>query len=110
MPVIHALGHFAIQNFLQLPQIKNHARLRIWFAGYGNFENVIVAVAVRITAFAEDAPIFLRREIWVVVKVRGRKLQFSRYAYHGFPTGYSRPFHETLPRQYFQPEAATTAA
>src|SRR5579872_5464549 len=110
MPVVHALSHFAIQYFLKLSQVKNHAGFWVRLAGNGDFQNVIVPVTVRIVAFAENAPVFVRGQIRIVVKVCGREFEFSRYANHSFPTGYSRRFHWTLPRQYFQPEAATTAA
>ena len=114
MTVVHALRHFAIENLLQFLQVENHPRFRIGFAGDRYFQNVIVPMTFRIVAFAEDTPIFLRRQIRIVIKVRGRKFEFSSYADHsvdyGVPTGYSRPFHEIVPRQYFHAEAAATAA
>jgi hypothetical protein len=41
-------------------------------------------VAVRIIAFPEDTAIFFRREIRIVVKVRGGELDFAREQDHGF--------------------------
>ncbi len=55
----------------------------------------------------KDAPVFFRREIRIVVEVRGGELDFAREEDHvdwlfylgapGRVTGTSRPFHSTLP-------------
>ncbi len=76
-PVIHPIGHFALQNFFQLFQIEHHAGGRVGLARHGHFQHVIVPVAVRIVAFAEDAPVLLGRKCRVVIEMRSRKLDFA---------------------------------
>jgi hypothetical protein len=48
------------------------------FTFYGDFERVIVTVAVGVIAFAEDAPVFFRRECRVVIIVRRGEFGFAR--------------------------------
>ncbi len=76
--VIHALRDFSIQNFFELLQIEHHSGDRIGFAGDGDFQSVVVAVAVWIIAFAEDAPVLFRGQSGIVVQVRGGKFEFAR--------------------------------
>src|SRR5580704_4696362 len=64
--VVHGVQHFAVQNFLQLLQINNEAGSRINLPLDRDFEGVVVAVAVRVVAFAEDAPVFFRTELRIV--------------------------------------------
>jgi hypothetical protein len=62
-------------------------------------------VPMRIIAFAEDAPVLLRGQSGIVVKMRSGKLEFARQVDHIIiylfdaptPTEYSLPFHVTLP-------------
>ena len=41
-------------------KIEDHSGDRIRFAGDGDFQRVVVAVAMRIVALAEDAPVLFR--------------------------------------------------
>ncbi len=81
--VVHALHHFAFKNLFQIFQVQHHSGDRIGFSGDGYLKSIVVPVAVRIIAFPEDAAIFFRREIWIVVKVRGGELDFAREQDHG---------------------------
>jgi len=47
------------------------------FALYGDFEGVVVAVAVGVVAFAEEATVLFRREVGIVVIVRGGEFGFA---------------------------------
>ena|SRR5215469_5093822 len=114
--MIEAGGHFAVENFLQFVEVEDHSGLRIGLARNGDFKDVIMAVAVRIVTFAEDAAVLLRGEFRIVIKVRGGEFEFSRQLNHRsvgadyFPeAGYSLPFQAILPRRYFQAEAMTIA-
>lgn len=68
--MIHALRDFAFEDFFQNFEIEHHAGDWIGFACNGYFECVIVAVAMGIVAFSEDAAILFRREVRIVVEVR----------------------------------------
>src|SRR6266436_10303899 len=83
MTVIHALHHFAIENFLEFFQVQDHAGDRIGLARNGYFQSVIVSVAMLIVALAKDTTVLLHRKIRVVVEVRGGKFDFSREKNHG---------------------------
>ena len=75
--VIHPVGHFALQNFLQFLQVEHHAGRRVRLARHSHFQHVIVPVAVRIVALAEDAPVLLGRKRRVVIEMRRRKLDLA---------------------------------
>lgn len=81
--MVHALHHFALENFFQIFQVQNHSGCGVRLARDSHFEGVVVAVAMRIIAFPKDAPVFLRREIRIVIKVRGGELDFAREEDHG---------------------------
>lgn len=75
--MIEARGYFVVENFLEFIEVKNHSGFRVGLAGDGDFQNVIVAVTVRIVAFAEDAAVLLRGEFRIVINVRGGEFKFS---------------------------------
>ncbi len=114
MAMVEAGHDFAFENIFQFSEIEDHSGAGIRLAGDGDFENVIVAVSMRIIAFAENALVLGGGKFRVVIKVRGGKFDFARQANHDFaealPTGYSRPFQATFPRKCFQPDAMTSAA
>src|SRR6185437_5668082 len=114
MAMVEAGHHFTLENVFQFGEVKDHSSARIGFAGDGNFENVVVPVAVGIIAFAENALILGGREFSDVIEMRGGKFDFARQTDHVrgdfSPTEYSRPFQATFPRKCFQPDATTSAA
>ena len=75
--MVHAIGHFALQNFFEFLKVQHHARRRVRFACHGHFEDVIVPVAVRVIALPKDAPVLLGRKCRVVVEMRRRKLDLA---------------------------------
>src|SRR4029077_11427894 len=76
-PVIHPVGHFALQNILELLQVEDHAGRWVRFARHRYLEHVVMSMPVRIVAFAEDAPVLFGRERRVVVEMRSRKLNLA---------------------------------
>jgi hypothetical protein len=52
--VVHGVEHFAVHDFFELLEVDDEAGAGIDFAFYGDFESVIVAVAVWVIAFAEE--------------------------------------------------------
>ena len=96
--MIHPVHHFPLQNILQLLQIQHHSRRRVRLARDRHFQHVIVPVAVRIIALAEDAAVLLRREIRVVVEMRRRKFDFARDSNHVAFAGIrpALPYHRPL--------------
>jgi hypothetical protein len=76
--MVHALRNFAIQDLFQLLQIKNHSGDRIGLASDSDFKRVVVAMAMRIIAFAEDAPVLFRGQSGIVVQMRSGELEFAR--------------------------------
>ena len=77
MAMVEAGHHFALEDILQFGEIEDHSCAGIRFAGDGDFENVVVPVAVRIIAFAEDALILGGREFRIVIKMSGGKFDFA---------------------------------
>ena len=80
--VVHGVEHFAVHDFFELFEIDDEAGAGIDFAFYRDFERVVVAVAVGVVAFAEDAAVFFRSEIRVVVVVRCGEFGFAREIDH----------------------------
>ncbi len=80
--VVHGVEHFAVHDFFELFEIDDEAGARIDFAFHRDFKSVVVAVAVRVIAFAEDATVFLRSEIRVVIEVRCGEFSFAREIDH----------------------------
>ena len=70
------------KNFLQLFQIENHAGGGIRLARDSHFQHVVMPVAMRIIALAEDAAVLFRRKIRIVIEMRRRKFDFARDANH----------------------------
>jgi len=58
--VIHCVQDFPVQNFLQLPQVHNETGARVHLTFDRDFKSVVMAVAVRVIAFTENAAILLR--------------------------------------------------
>src|SRR5262249_62359643 len=55
---------------------------RSGFAGDGDFQCVVMAVAMRIVALTEDAPVLFRGKRRIVVYVRRREFDFARQINH----------------------------
>ena len=53
--MVHGVEHFAVHDFFQLLQVDDETGARIDFAFHRDFQGVVVAVAVRVIALAEDA-------------------------------------------------------
>ena len=75
--VVHGIEDFAVHDFFELFEIDDEAGAGIDFTFHRDFEGVVVAVAVGVIAFAEDAAVFVRREAGIVVIVRGGEFSFS---------------------------------
>ena len=75
--VVHRVKDFAVHHFLELFEVDDEARAWIDFAFHRNFERVVVAVAMRVIAFSEQAEVLFSGERRVVVVVRGGKLGFA---------------------------------
>ena len=82
--MIHALGDFALQNLFQFLEIEDHAGCRVGFTRHSDFQRVVVSVAVRVVALAEDPLVLLRAHGRVVVEMGCGKLNFSRQVDHVF--------------------------
>src|ERR1022692_3187995 len=80
--VVHGIEDFAVHHFLELLEIDDEAGTGIDFSLYRDFEGVVVAVAVGVVAFAEDAAVLVRREVRIVVVVRGGEFGFAREIDH----------------------------
>src|SRR5208283_3089435 len=79
---------------------------------HGDFERVIVAVAMGIVALAKNAPVLLRGERGVMVEMRSRELDFARQVHHRFcPLSFrcTRGTHWILPALPFQLTAGMAA-
>src|ERR1700722_3533043 len=87
--MVHALHHFALEYLFQVFQVQDHSGSRIGFSGNGDFESVVVSVSMRVIAFAEDAAVLFRREIRIVIEVRGGELDFAREQNHSVGLGAS---------------------
>src|ERR1700722_10566777 len=75
--MVHGVEHFAMHDFLELLEIDDEAGAGIDLAPHGDFEGVVMAVAVGVVALAEDAAVLLGREVGVVVIVRRGELGFA---------------------------------
>ena len=80
--MVHGVEHFAMHDLFELFEVDNETGAGIDFAFYGDFEGVVVAVAVRVIAFAEDAAVLLRSKVRVVVEVGGGEFSFAREIDH----------------------------
>ena len=92
--VVHGVQHLAVQDFLQLLEVDHEAGARIDFAFDRDFERVVVAVAVRVVALAENPLVLFRSEVRIVVVVRCCEFGFASEIDHSsaFPTpNYARP-------------------
>jgi len=74
MAVVEVVEHLAVEDVLEQFEVDDESGDGIDFAGDGDFEGVVVAMAVEIGALAEDALIFLGRPVRVVVIVGGGEL------------------------------------
>src|ERR1700676_74200 len=81
--MVHALHHFALEYFLQIFQVQDHACYWVGFSGDGHLEGVVMPMSMRVIAFAKDATILFQREIRIVVEVRGGEFDFAREENHG---------------------------
>ncbi len=61
--VVHGVEDFAVHDFFELLEIDDKAGAGIDFAFHRDFESVVVAVAVGVIAFAEDAAVLFRSEV-----------------------------------------------
>ena len=59
MAVVVDADDFALEDVLELFEIDDEAGDRVDFAGDGDFEGVVVAVAIAVGALAEDALILV---------------------------------------------------
>src|SRR5690348_12720045 len=105
--MIHPRRHFAVQNSFQFIKVENHSSFRIRLARNRHFEDVVVAMTLRIIALAKYAAILLRGQLRIMIEVRRGKFEFSRNAKHFLnslaayprpPTGYVLPLQLTRPR------------
>src|SRR6266849_960912 len=82
--MVHGVKDFAVQNFLQLLQVHDEAGAWVHLALDRDLKRVVMAVAVGIIAFAENAAILFRSEVRVVVIVRSGEFDFASEIYHLF--------------------------
>ena len=75
--MVHGVEDFAVHDFFELLEVDDEAGAGIDFAFDRDFERVVVAVAVGVVAFAEDAAVFFRSEAGIVVVVRGGEFGFA---------------------------------
>src|SRR5437660_1637594 len=68
--VIKALQDLALDELIQIDQIADHAGALIHRPANRDFERVAVTVSMGVVALAEDALVFVRRELRVVVVMR----------------------------------------
>ena len=80
--VVHGIEDFAVHDFFEPFEIDHEAGARIDFAFYRDLQRVVVAVAVRIIAFAENAAVLVRRELRIVIVVRCGEFSFAREIDH----------------------------
>jgi hypothetical protein len=66
-----------VHDLFELLEVDDEAGAGIDFSFDGDFESVVVPVAIRVVALAEDAKVFFRREVGVVVVVRGGEFGFA---------------------------------
>ena len=76
--VVHGVEDFAVHDLFELLEIDDEAGAGIDFAFHCDFESVVVSVAVGVVAFAEEAAVLFRREVGIMVIVRGGKFGFAR--------------------------------
>src|SRR5690242_18566595 len=119
--MIERVDHLAIHDVLQLFQVHHEAGAGIHLPFDRDFQGVIVSMAIRVIALAENALVLLRRKLGVVIIVGSGKLCFSCQENHwrflssflqlricsrvdesgvlsGAVLGYVLPFHLTSPR------------
>jgi hypothetical protein len=77
MPVVIDADHLPLKDIFQLFQVDDKSRGRVYIPCHGNFEGVIVTVAIAIRTLAEDARVLFRRPRFIPVIVGGRKLGFA---------------------------------
>ena len=75
--MVHGVQDFVVHDFFQLLEIDYEAGAWIDLAFHRDFKGVVVSVAVRIIAFAENAEVFFRSEVGIVVIVRGGEFGFA---------------------------------
>src|ERR1022692_1857723 len=80
--VVHGVEHFAVDDFFELLEVDYETGAGVDFAFYRDFERVVVAVAIRVIALAEDAAVFFRSERRIVVVVRCGEFSFAREIDH----------------------------
>src|SRR5208282_5390063 len=76
--VVHGVENLAVHDLLQLFEIDHESGVRIDYAFDRNFEQVIMAMTVWVTAFAENAQVLFRSELRIAVVVRCGELRFAR--------------------------------
>src|SRR5579864_2490697 len=81
-PMVYCLDHLTVHDVLELFQVHHKAGALVNLSFDRHLERVIVAVAVRVIAFAEEAPVLLRGKLRVVIVVRSGKLGFSCQIHH----------------------------
>src|SRR5882762_4692833 len=75
--VVEGVEDFAVHEVFEFLQVDDEAGGGVYFPFYRDFQNVVVAVPVRVIALAKDAPVLFRREGRVVVEMRRRELGFT---------------------------------
>jgi hypothetical protein len=75
--MVHRVEHLVVHDLFELFEINYEARPWIDLALYRDFEYVVVPVAIRVIAFAEQSPVLLRRELRVMVVMRRSKFSFA---------------------------------
>jgi len=75
--VVHRLHDFLVENLSQIAEIHDHTRNWVDFAFYAHFQNVVVAMAVRMRFFPEQLPVFLIAQRIHPANMRCGKLGFS---------------------------------
>ena len=75
--MVHRVEDFAVHDFFELFQIDDETGAGIDFSFDRDFESVVVAVAVGVVALAEDATVFFRREVGIVIVVRSGEFGFA---------------------------------
>ena len=65
-----------VDGGFSLDEVEDHARDRVRLATEAHLDHIVVAMAVRIRRSAEEAAVFLLRELRIPADVRRRKLDF----------------------------------
>src|SRR5438067_13810850 len=82
VPMVERIHDFAIHDLLELLQVHYKTGASIHFALHRHFQSVIVSVAMRIIALAEEALVLLCGKFRVVIIMRGRKFRPPRQIDH----------------------------